>query len=170
MTVILWVSEGTWPACIDAAHQLVPAEARIVLLHVTPDEIPAAAHGAYAGLLGRGHPERDPGTRVSALAAASAAELLDDAARRLARPCERAERHGRIEREVAAAAIGADLLIMARDGDRRHLGPKSLSPASRFVIDHAPCPVLLVWPEPPPGIDTIPPAPPGPPRHRPHHR
>jgi hypothetical protein len=49
---------------------------------------------------------------------------------------------------VVTAAPDADLLIMARDGDRPRLGPKSLGKAARFVIDHAPCPVLLVWPEP----------------------
>jgi Na+/H+ antiporter NhaD/arsenite permease-like protein len=69
-----------------------------------------------------------------------------------------------------AAAAGADLLILARDGDRSRLGPKSLGPAGRFVVDHAPCPVLLVWPEDPPGTGTIPPPPPPPP-HPPHpHR
>jgi nucleotide-binding universal stress UspA family protein len=80
----------------------------------------------------------------------------------------RIERTGRVEREVVAAAENADLLVLARDGDRTHLGPRSLGPASRFIVDHAPCPVLLVWPEPAPGIATIPP------RHRttapPHHR
>ena len=50
--------------------------------------------------------------------------------------------------------------FFARDGDRTHLGPRSLSPATRFVVDHAPCPVLLVWPETPSAITTIPPAPP----------
>jgi len=35
----------------------------------------AAAHGAYAGLLGRGRPEHDPGIRVEQLTAESAAEL-----------------------------------------------------------------------------------------------
>ncbi|MGF1424961.1 hypothetical protein [Kitasatospora sp. LaBMicrA B282] len=41
------------------------------------------------------------------------------------------------------------LLILARDGDRaHHPGPHSLGPAGRFVVDHAPCPVLLVWPAP----------------------
>ncbi|MFD0502514.1 universal stress protein [Streptomyces chiangmaiensis] len=44
------------------------------------------------------------------------------------------------------AATGADLLICARDGDRSRLGPHSLGPTTRFVVDHAPCPVLLVWP------------------------
>lgn len=159
-TVIVWVAEGTWPGCIDAARALAPSPAAIVLLHATPGEVAGAAHGAYAGLLGRGHPERDPGPRLAELATASAAELLAAAASRLARPCTRIERRGRVEREVVAAAAGADLLILARDGDRSRLGPKSLGPASRFVVDHAPCPVLLVWPEDAPDTGTIPPPPP----------
>jgi nucleotide-binding universal stress UspA family protein len=166
VTVIAWIVEGTWPACVDAAGTHAPEDAGIVLLHVTAHDVPGAAHGAYAGLFGRGRPERDPGTRLQQLAAVSAEQLLGAAAERLGRPCTRLERSGRIEREVVAAADGADLLILARDGDRTHLGPRSLSPATRFVVDHAPCPVLLVWPEIPPAITTIPPAPPRPP-HRP---
>jgi len=164
VTVIAWIVEGTWPACVDAAGIYAPEGTEIILLHVTGRDVPGAAHGAYAGLLGRGRPERDPGTRLQQLAAASAQQLLGAAAERLGRPCTRLERSGRIEREVAAAAEGADLLILARDGDRTRLGPRSLSPASRFVVDHAPCAVLLVWPETTPGIATIPPPPPGPPR------
>ncbi|MFE9098785.1 universal stress protein [Streptomyces sp. NPDC007264] len=162
MAVIVWIVEGTWPACVDAARTHAPEGAGIVLLHVTGHEIPGAAHGAYAGLLGRGHPERDPGTRLEQLASVSAAQLLQQAADRLGRRCTRVERTGRIEREVVAAADGADLLILARDGDRSHLGPKSLGPAGRFVVDHAPCPVLLVWPETAPGLAGLP----SPPSHR----
>ena len=154
-TVIIWVVEGTWRSTIDAARRLAPAGARFVLLHVTPEEVPGAGHGAYAGLLGRGRPDRDPGTRIEVLAGVSAGELLDAAARRLAAPCDRTERGGRLEREVTLAADGADLLVLARDGDRSRLGPKSLGRASRFVVDHAPCPVLLVWPEPAPGVGTM---------------
>ena len=167
LTVIVWVTEGTWPGCVDAARVLAPAGAAIVLLHISPEEVPGTAHGAYAGLLGRGHPERDPGPRLAGLAAAAGRELLAAAADRLARPCTRIERRGRVEREVMAAADGADLLILARDGDRGRLGPKSLGRADRFVVDHAPCPVLLVWPEGAPGVGTIPPPPPHPPHHRP---
>ncbi|MBV6702502.1 universal stress protein [Kitasatospora aureofaciens] len=116
----------------------------------------ALAHGAFAGLLGRGHRERDPGDRVGRLADDSAQRLLDAAAQRLGRPCTRVERTGRTGHEVVAAAEGAELLVPARDGDRTRLGPHSLGPATRFVVDHAPCPVLLVWPEPAPGTDTIP--------------
>jgi len=39
-----------------------------------------------------------------------------------------------------------DLLVLARDGDRSRAGPASLGPGARFVVDHAPCQVLLVWP------------------------
>jgi nucleotide-binding universal stress UspA family protein len=164
--VIAWIVEGTWPACVDAARAWAPGDARITLLHVTAPEVPGAARGAYAGLLGRARPDRDPGTRVETLAAASAGQLLAAAAERLERPCTRNERTGRAEREVVAAAEGAGLLILARDGDRTRLGPRSLGPASRFIVDHAPCPVLLVWPEPAPSVATIPTPPPHPPHHR----
>lgn len=169
-TVLVWVAEGSWPGCVDAARALAPAAARVVLLHVTPEEVEGAAHGAYAGLLGRG-PARDPGRLVAQAAAEAAGTLLDGAAQRLGRPCDRVERQGRVEREVVAAAAGADLLVLARDGDLSRLGPRSLGPASRFIVDHAPCPVLLVWPAEAPGTGTIPPPPsPGhrpPPEHRP---
>lgn len=42
---------------------------------------------------------------------------------------------------------------------RSRLGPKSLGKPARFVVDHAACPVLLVWPEPAPDVATIPPPP-----------
>ncbi|MET0234838.1 MAG: universal stress protein [Kibdelosporangium sp.] len=138
MAVVLWIVEGTWPACVDAARALASGD--IVLLHVT--DVSGAAHGAFAGLLGRGHQDRDPGSRLETMAAAG--PLLDAAAQRLDRPCSRQERTGRVEHEVVDAAEGADLLVVARDS--HHHGPKSLSPASRFVVDHARCPVLLVWP------------------------
>lgn len=156
-TTVVWIVEGTWPACVDAARAHGPDDGDIVLLHVTAPDVAAAAHGAFAGPLGRGRRERDPGLELAQLAATSADELLRAAAERLGRPCIRTRRAGRVGREVVAAVEDARLLILARDGDRARLGPKSLGPASRFVVDHAPCPVLLVWPESAPGIGTIPP-------------
>lgn len=159
--VIAWITEGTWRTVVDATDAHAPAEAEIVLLHVIGDDVAEAAHGAFAGLLGRGRPERDPGDRVEALAEAAAAELLDAADQRLGRTAvERTARRARyVEREVVRAAEDADLLICARDGDRHRLGPRSIGPATRFVVDHAPCPVLLVWPEPAPGVESLPPPP-----------
>jgi hypothetical protein len=59
--------------------------------------------------------------------------------------------------------------VVARDGDRSRLGPASLGPATRFVVDHAPCPVLLVWPDETPAVDSIPPPPTHPPPPAPPH-
>ena len=56
-------------------------------------------------------------------------------------------RRGRVEQEVVAAGQKMDLLVLARDCDPRREGPRSLGPTARFVIDHASCPVLLVWPD-----------------------
>lgn len=143
MAVIAWIVEGAWPACVDAARTHAPEGAEIVLLHVTGHEIPGIAHGAFAGLLGRGHPERDPGTRLEHLAAIAANQLLQAAADRLGRPCTRIERTGRVEQEVVVAAQGAELLIVARDGDRSRLGPKawarpaassSTTPPARYCL------------------------------------
>lgn len=163
-SVYIWVTEGTWRASVDAALRLAPAGARFTLLHVTSDEVPDAARGAYAGLLGRGRGAgRDPGARLEEMAAAAAGDLVGAAARRLGLDCEKIEVHGQAERAVVAASAQADLLIVARDGDRARLGPKSLGKATRFVVDHAACPVLLVWPASAPGVSTMPPPP-----HHPH--
>ncbi len=168
-TVIAWIVEATWPACVDAVRAHAADDAEIVLLHVPDPEISGAAHGAFAGLLGRARPDRDPGTALEHLMTATGEQLLADAAARLDRPCTRVQRQGRIEREVVAAAEGADLLVVARDGDLAHLGPHSIGHSTRFVVDHAPCPLLLIWPNPAPSPATIPPPPPHPPHERPHH-
>lgn len=154
---LVWVGPRTWQACIDAARRL-PACALITLIHVA--DLPDAAQGAYLGLMGRRPPGRDPASRITDFALASSAELLEAAARRLGRPCDRIGRSGRPEREVVSAAVYADLLIVARDGDQSRLGPKSLGKEVRFVVDHAPCQVLLVWPGAAPSVATLPPGPP----------
>ncbi|MFJ8791904.1 universal stress protein [Streptomyces sp. NPDC102462] len=166
MSVIVWIVEGIWPACVDAARARAAPGEEIALLYVRDDTLAETAHGAFAGLLGRGHPERDPGTRLERMAAASGRDLLRAAAERLGRPCTFLERGGRVEREVVAAARDAALLVCARDGDPGRLGPRSLGPAARFVVDHAPCPVLLVWP----GEAPRTPLPPPPPHPHPDRR
>lgn len=166
MSVLVWIVEETWPACVDAVLEWTPAGRPVTLLHVTPGEVVTAAGGAFAGLLGRGHRERDPGPRLAARSAIAGADLLRAAAERLGRAAERLERTGRVEREVVATAedVHAELLVVARDGDLGRLGPRSLGPITRFVVDHAPCPVLLVWPGAVPAVGSIPPAPSHPPK------
>ena len=162
-SVLVWVGERTWQACVDAARRLPAANTRITLVHVTEDNPPDAVRSAYLGLMGRRPPSPDPAARITEFERHSAAELLDAAARRLGRPCDRIERHGHPEHEVVTAAADADLLIVARDGDQSRLGPKSLGKEARFVVDHAPCPVLLIWPGAAPSVASIPPRPPRPP-------
>jgi nucleotide-binding universal stress UspA family protein len=146
MTVIAWIVETTWPACVDAIRTHTPAGAEIVLVHVTDPDAAGLAHSTYAGLLGRGHPHRDPGTRIADLANAAAHELLATAAARLGRPCITRARTGRAETEVLAAAENAELLVVVRDGELTRPGPESIGATTRYLIDHARCRVLVAWP------------------------
>jgi nucleotide-binding universal stress UspA family protein len=157
VTTVAWVVEGTWTGCVDAARAWAPAEDDVLLLYVTAAEVAEAAAGALAGLMGRGRAQHSP--RVEQLTAQGAADLLAAAVQRLGRPARTEARSGRVEREVVAAAEGARLLVVARDGDRSRLGPRSLGAETRFVVDHAPCPVLLVWPDDVPAVASIPPPP-----------
>jgi len=163
--VVLWLVEGTWQGCVDAAAASIPPDARVALLYVTPSDVPEVAEAAAGGLLGRAFPRRPPQQQFHNVAEEAATGLLTAAAERLGRQdVELLRRRGKVEREVVVAvAQGVDLLVAARDGDRSHLGPRSLGPTTRFVVDHAPCAVLLVWPDQPPGIESMPASP-----HR-HH-
>jgi nucleotide-binding universal stress UspA family protein len=160
MTVLVWVTEESWMACVDAALARAPAD-EVTLLHVTDAGAVDAAQGAFTALLGRGG--TGPGAQLEAMTEAAATEVLEAAAARLARPARQLRRRGRPEREVVQEAGGAALLILARQG--AEAGPRSLGKAARFVVDHAPCPVLLVWPGPAP--DQPLPPPPPPPGHPP---
>jgi nucleotide-binding universal stress UspA family protein len=160
MRVLVWIAEDGWRAAVDAA----PDGAELALVHVHPSDLDDVAHGAFSGLFGRGHADPDPGDRLESIASQAESELLTAAAERAGRPVEQLRRHGRVEREVVAAAAGFDLLIVARDGDTSRLGPKSLGRHARFIVDHAPCPVLLIWPGATPGVDSIPA-----PKHHPPH-
>ena len=128
------------------------------LVYVVDSELSDHLSGAYAGLIGRGRGAGDPGAALAQDERARAHSVTERAAAALGGvPAD--IRAGRVEREVVAAAEGRDLLVVVRDGDRSRLGPKSIGKHVRFVVDHAPCPVLLVWPGRAPGVETIPPPP-----------
>ena len=140
MTVLVWVTEESWMACVDAALARAPAD-DVALLHVTDTGAVDAAQGAFSALLGRAG--AGPAAQLQAMAEAAATQVLEAAAARLGQAGQ-LRRQGRPEREVVQAAQGADLLILARQGGEA--GPRSLGKAARFVVDHAACPVLLLWP------------------------
>ena len=81
----------------------------------------------------------------------AARDILDEGARLLP-SAEILERQGRPEREIvnSAAEWHADLVVIcprAEYGAKPIIGPKSIGHVARFVLDHAPCPVLLVRPD-----------------------
>ncbi|MGO9955716.1 MAG: universal stress protein [Solirubrobacteraceae bacterium] len=163
MRALVWIIEDTWQATIDDAADFLPSDAEITLLHVASTEPETVAFAARRGLLGR-HPARDAQPQsLPVISEQAATELLADAQSRLGRPATLRALRGRVKHEVVAAAESMDILVLARDGDRERLGPRSLGPDARFVVDHAPCRVLLIWPDSAPDLATIPPPPRAPP-------
>jgi nucleotide-binding universal stress UspA family protein len=138
--VVAWVAEPGWEAVVDVVAGLRASE--VTLVHVIRDDVVETPAEALASILGRAEPEE----RLAGQGRAAGGELLAAAAARLGggTSVARELRAGRPEHEVLAAAAGADVLVVTRDSLRP--GPHSLGPAVRFVVDHAPCGVLLVWP------------------------
>ena len=156
MRIVVWVCEGTWPACVDAVAGLAgSSDAEIVLLHVRGESLPPPRPGSLIGLGRLGRVQQE----ARQLTTEAAEQLLSRAQSRLARPAEVRLESGPAERVVTTAASEADYLVVGRDGDVSQLGPRSLGRETRFVIDHAPCPVLLVWPEAAPRPGAFPPHP-----------
>ena len=97
-----------------------------------------------------GHP---PPTREEEMRQAeegSAQDILSEGLRYFP-GAELLERHGRPEREIVnvAAEWEADLVVICPHAayfDNPLIGPKSVRHVARFVVDHAPCPVLLLRP------------------------
>lgn len=140
MAVMVWINPAAaWESAVDAAAGLACDE--VVLLLVTED---IAEQDAFTGLLGPAGNE--PGEAFAGIEEDQAAALFDEAEARIGRPVRRLWERGVPEHEVVAAAGDADMLVCVRDGARGLPGPDSVGPVTRFVVDHAPCRVLLVWP------------------------
>ncbi|HCI79198.1 MAG TPA: hypothetical protein DHW02_05880 [Ktedonobacter sp.] len=82
--------------------------------------------------------------------ATSAQETLAEG-QKLYPDAETIQREGRPEREIVNYAVewNADVIVICPRSPQRSgptIGPKSVGHVARFVLDHAPCPVLLVRP------------------------
>ena len=93
-------------------------------------------------------PRREEEMRQAEIA--SAQDILDEGLRQF-RGAEAFQRQGRPEREIVntAAEWQADLVMICprtEYGGKHRIGPKSVGHVARFVVDHAPCPVLLIRP------------------------
>jgi nucleotide-binding universal stress UspA family protein len=80
--------------------------------------------------------------------ATAAQEILQEGQRYFAQ-AETLQREGRSEREIVQCAVEwhADLILICPRSPEfasPPSGPKSVGHAARFVLDHAPCPVLLI--------------------------
>ena len=75
-------------------------------------------------------------------------EILDDAIAATVEWQAAARRavaqRGNPEREIVRLAMSEDADMLAIGQHRIALGPHALGHCARFVVDHAPCPVLLV--------------------------
>jgi nucleotide-binding universal stress UspA family protein len=94
------------------------------------------------------HPPREE--EMSEAERASAQEILNEGRGYFA-SAETFEREGRPELEIVnlAAEWRADLVVVcsrATYQGRHEIGPKSVGHVARFVLDHTPCPVLLLRP------------------------
>ena len=145
LKVLAWITEGGGEACVDAAAALDASE--LTLLYVTSVDLP--------GPRGRRHEEVV--ARMQGLAEEAAHALLEDAEERLGRQARRVVADGEPETVVFDAASACDVLVVVRDG--RHLGPHSIGHSQRWVIDHAPCTVVLAWPASAPDGGDPPPKP-----------
>jgi nucleotide-binding universal stress UspA family protein len=81
---------------------------------------------------------------------AAAQDILQEGLRYLS-GAEIMQREGRPEREIVQCAFEwqADLIVICPRSPLHGgpaLGPKSVGHVARFVLDHAPCPVMLVRP------------------------
>ncbi|MCL2482607.1 MAG: universal stress protein [Propionibacteriaceae bacterium] len=150
MRILALIAPATWPAVITAlgrhgdGHQI----------HLVATATPAApVVSPFTALMGRGRPTAD---RLPDETEDTVRSLLAQAEEALGGPCTSTVLHGHPERAVAESTADADWLILARDGDQTRLGPASLGRDTRFIVDHAPCTVELIWPDAVPDITTIP--------------
>jgi nucleotide-binding universal stress UspA family protein len=93
----------------------------------------------------------EPLNKVIETAESASAEETLKAALTYVNGAETLVRQGRPELEIvnAAAEWKADVILIgahAEYGEPPQVGPRSVGHVARFVLDHAPCPVLLVRP------------------------
>ena len=145
--VLVCVAGAETEAFWERVRSLLPAGTEIELYHVIDD---APVHELEVQFLRRpGHP---PPSHADARARASESRgsdaILGDAARALGRTVTSAVGRGRPERSIVerAAETAASLVVVGcRPGEvSTPPAPHSLGHVARFVLDHAPCPVLLV--------------------------
>ncbi|MEO7020397.1 MAG: universal stress protein [Ktedonobacteraceae bacterium] len=150
---ILCCIDGTNSESLSRAAQMLTSTAHLTygLVYVIDGELRKEIERARERLL-----RRPPGAlsprdqQMQQAEQASAQDILAEGLHAFP-GAETLLRQGRPEREIVncAAEWQADVILISprtNYGGMPMLGPKSVGHVARFVLDHAPCPVLLVRP------------------------
>ncbi len=135
----------------QALATLLQSDARSIgLLYVT-DQGPHEEIGLLRARHLRPHELRGPRREQMQQAEQYASQDILEEGLRYLPGSEKLSREGRPEREIVncAAEWNADLIVIcprSSRGGEPPIGPISVGHVARFVLDHAPCPVLLVRP------------------------
>ncbi len=133
----------------DAIVTLVPAETLTLSFLYAIDTRPHEEMERRTGpLLRRPRPDAPQIERMHQADEGAAQEILEEA-RGVHPNAETLYRRGQPERVIVnyAAEWNADMIVICPRSPQNGgpiIGPKSLGHIARFVVDHAPCPVLLV--------------------------
>jgi nucleotide-binding universal stress UspA family protein len=151
MRVVCAIGQRGGPVLVHRVSAIVGSNLDLLLLHVA-DTGPRHELEHLAGPLRHGPPARPVEVTLNqAEEAAGQAALSEalEAAHKLGLNAETRAERGRPERvivEVAHQTGAALIVVSAREGAAGHplQGPASVGHTARFVIDHAPCDVLLL--------------------------
>ncbi len=156
--VLIAVAGGETHDFWRALSPLLPPAVSVELLHVVDEQprreiglqrLRRPGHGPLPTNAEGDHLPPDRERRIEQAETAGQQAILDAAAAALGRRAgARSVRFGRPEREIVAHAVehGIGLVVL---GARPYesptpSGPHSIGHVARFVVDHAPCPVLVV--------------------------
>lgn len=134
-----------------AVSTMLRAETRTTaVLHVTDSGPEIQMERQRERFMRPPHPPVPRQERMRQAEGMAAQEILEEGSRALG-GAEMLRRTGHVAQEIvqAAAEWQADLLVICSRssmGKEPLLGPKSVGHVARFVLDHAPCPVLLIRP------------------------
>lgn len=129
---------------------LTAAERTIGLLYVTDLGPHHEIERKREGLLRPRHPSGPLQEKIQQAEVAAAQDILQEGLRYLP-DAQTLSREGRPEQVIiqCASEWKADVIVLCSRSPAfggPALGPKSVGHVARFILDHAPCPVLLVRP------------------------
>lgn len=149
MKIIIALDEHDSGAFLAILERCAPvAGAEVLFAHV----VDSAIEEQWTHMAGhhwfRRHPAERDHARFTEAARGSAQDIVREAMHRSAHWPETSRRsielHGNPERELVRLALVEQADLVAVGQHRGELGPHALGRCARFVIDHAPCPVLLI--------------------------